>query len=55
MNKLKGSVAAIKMKYLLFVFATVMFVALPTRVYQLLAGSRIRRKYDAPNLRAGRA
>ena len=37
MNKLKGSVAAIKMKYLLFVFATVMFVALPTRVYQLLA------------------
>ena len=37
MNKLKGSVAAIKMKYLLFVFATVMLVALPTRVYQLLA------------------
>ena len=37
MSKLKGSVAAIKMKYLLFVFATVMFVALPTRVYQLLA------------------
>ena len=37
MSKLKGSVAAIKMKYLLFVFATVLFVALPTRVYQLLA------------------
>lgn len=37
MSKLKGSVAAIKMKYLLFVFATVMLVALPTRVYQILA------------------
>lgn len=37
MSKLKGSVAFIKMKYLLFVFATVLFVSLPTRVYQLLA------------------
>ncbi len=37
MNKLKGSSSAIKMKYLLFVFATVFLVALPTRVYQLLA------------------
>lgn len=37
MNKLKGSSSAVKMKYLLFVFATVFLVALPTRVYQLLA------------------
>lgn len=37
MNKLKGSSSSIKMKYLLFVFATVFLVALPTRVYQLLA------------------
>ena len=37
MSKLKGSVAAIKMKYLLFVLATVLLVSLPTRVYQLLA------------------
>ncbi len=37
MNKLKGSLGAIKMKYLIFVFAAAMLVALPTRVYQLLA------------------
>lgn len=37
MNKLKGSSSSIKMKYLLFVFATVFLVSLPTRVYQLLA------------------
>lgn len=37
MNKLKGSSGAIKMKYLLFVFAAAVLVALPTRVYQLLA------------------
>lgn len=37
MNKLKGSSAAIKMKYLLFVFAAAVLVSLPTRVYQLLA------------------
>ncbi len=37
MNKLKGNFSAIKMKYLIFVFAVAMLVALPTRVYQLLA------------------
>lgn len=37
MNKLKGSSSAIKMKYLLFVFAVAVLVSLPTRVYQLLA------------------
>ncbi len=37
MNKIKGSSSAIKMKYLLFVFAVAVLVALPTRVYQLLA------------------
>lgn len=37
MNKLKGSLGAIKMKYLMFVFAVAMLAALPTRVYQLLA------------------
>ena len=37
MNKLKGSIGAIKMKYLIFVFAAAALVALPTRVYQLLA------------------
>ena len=37
MSKIKGSVSAIKMKYLLIVFATAVLVALPTRVYQLLA------------------
>ncbi len=37
MNKLKGSLGAIKMKYLIFVFSVAMLVALPTRVYQLLA------------------
>ena len=37
MNKIKGSSSAIKMKYLLFVFAAAVLVALPTRVYQLLA------------------
>ena len=37
MSKIKGSSSAIKMKYLLIVFATAVLVALPTRVYQLLA------------------
>ncbi len=37
MHKLKGNVDAVKMKYLLFVFAASLLVALPTRVYQLLA------------------
>lgn len=37
MNKLKGSMSAVKMKYLIFVFAAAMLAALPTRVYQLLA------------------
>ena len=37
MNKLKGSSEAVKMKYLLFVFAAAVLVVLPTRVYQLLA------------------
>ena len=37
MNKLKGSSSAVKMKYLLFVFAAAVLVSLPTRVYQLLA------------------
>ncbi len=37
MNKIKGSSSAVKMKYLLFVFASAVLVALPTRVYQLLA------------------
>lgn len=37
MKKLKGCSKAIKMKYLIFVFVTAMLVALPTRVYQLLA------------------
>ncbi len=37
MNKIKGSSSAVKMKYLLFVFAVSVLVALPTRVYQLLA------------------
>lgn len=37
MNKIKGSSSAVKMKYLLFVFAASVLVALPTRVYQLLA------------------
>ena len=37
MNKIKGSSSAVKMKYLLFVFATAVLVSLPTRVYQLLA------------------
>ena len=37
MNKIKGSSSAAKMKYLLFVFAAAVLVALPTRVYQLLA------------------
>ncbi len=37
MNKLKGSMSSVKMKYLIFVFAAAMLAALPTRVYQLLA------------------
>ena len=37
MNKIKGSSSAVKIKYLLFVFAAAVLVALPTRVYQLLA------------------
>ena len=37
MKKLKGCAKAIKMKYLIFVFVAAMLVALPTRVYQLLA------------------
>lgn len=37
MNKIKGSSSAVKMKYLLFVFAAAVLVSLPTRVYQLLA------------------
>ncbi len=37
MKKIKGSSSAVKMKYLLFVFAVAVLVALPTRVYQLLA------------------
>ncbi len=37
MSKIKGSSSAVKMKYLLIVFATAVLVALPTRVYQLLA------------------
>ncbi len=37
MNKFKGCSKAIKMKYLIFVFVTAVLVALPTRVYQLLA------------------
>ena len=37
MNKIKGSSSAVKMKYLLFVFAAAVLAALPTRVYQLLA------------------
>ncbi len=37
MNKIKGSQNAVKMKYLLIVFATAVLVSLPTRVYQLLA------------------
>lgn len=37
LNKLKGSSAAVKMKYLLYVFAAAALVSLPTRVYQLLA------------------
>lgn len=37
MNKIKGSSSAVKMRYLLFVFAAAVLVSLPTRVYQLLA------------------
>lgn len=37
MNKIKGSSSAVKMKYLLFVFAAAVLVCLPARVYQLLA------------------
>lgn len=37
MKKIKGSSSAVKMKNLLFVFAAAVLVALPTRVYQLLA------------------
>lgn len=37
MNKIKGSSSAVKMKYLLFVFAAAVLASLPTRVYQLLA------------------
>ncbi len=37
MSKIKGSSSAIKMKYLLFVFAAAVLVGLPARVYQLLA------------------
>ena len=37
MKKFKGFSAAVKMRYLLFVFAAAVLVALPTRVYQLLA------------------
>lgn len=37
MYKFKGSMSSVKMKYLIFVFAAAMLVALPTRVYQLLA------------------
>ncbi len=37
MKKIKGSSSAVKMKYLLFVFAAAVLVSLPTRVYQLLA------------------
>lgn len=37
MKKIKGSSSAVKMKYLLFVFAAAILVALPTRVYHLLA------------------
>ena len=37
MKKLKGSIGAIKMKYLIFVFVAALLAALPTRVYQLLA------------------
>ncbi len=37
MNSVKGKFGAIKMKYLIFVFAVALLAALPTRVYQLLA------------------
>lgn len=37
MSKIKGFSNAVKMKYLLFVFAASVLAALPTRVYQLLA------------------
>ena len=37
MKKLKGSSDAVKMKYLLFVFAASIILALPIRIYQLLA------------------
>ncbi len=36
MNKLKGKFAAVKMKYLFFIFVAALLVSLPTRVYQLL-------------------
>ncbi len=37
MKKLKGSVSAVKIRYLVFVFAIALVAALPTRVYQLIA------------------
>ena len=37
MKRIKGAYEVIKLRYLLFVFAAVALVALPLRVYQLLA------------------
>jgi hypothetical protein len=37
MKRIKGAYEAIKLRYLLFVFAAVALIALPLRVYQLLA------------------
>ncbi len=37
MKRLKGSISAIKIRYLVFVFAIALVAALPTRVYQLIA------------------
>ena len=37
MKRIKGAYEAIKLRYLLFIFAAATLVALPLRVYQLLA------------------
>ena len=37
MKRIKGAYEAIKLRYLLFAFAAIVLVALPLRVYELLA------------------
>ena len=37
MKRIKGAYEAIKLRYLLFIFAVATLIALPIRVYELLA------------------